>query len=112
MGLRARTVGILENWIDARYDDTELLWLTTYGNPYESNLLNKWFQKLCDEAGIDHENRNLSWYSIRHSVGREMVKEEGVGAAAEQLRHKLMNSTPRYIRASVEDRKDSLEIMG
>lgn len=116
-GLRDRTVSILERWIEERacyekYDDSELLWLTKFGNPYGTNSLNPWFKKLCDEAGIDHENRDLCWYSIRHSVGREMVKEKGVGAAAEQLRHKSMNSTLRYIRASVEERKDALERMG
>lgn len=117
VSLRDRTVSILEKWIKERscyekYEDSELLWLTKYSNPYESNSLNPWFRKLCDEAGIDHKQRGLSWYSIRHSVGREMVREKGVGAAAEQLRHKSMNSTLRYIRASPEERKDALERMG
>jgi integrase len=116
VGLQARTAKILDNWLDERecyekYEDSDLLWLTKYGNPYKSRSLDNWFQKLCDEARIDRSNRNLSWYSIRHSVGREMVKEEGVGAAAAQLRHKSMNSTLRYIRASVEERKDALERM-
>jgi hypothetical protein len=64
-----------------------LLWLTKYGNSCESRSLNEWFRKLCDEAGIDESNRNLTWYSIRYSVGYEMVKELGVGGAAAQLRH-------------------------
>lgn len=117
VGLRDRTVTLLENWAEERecyekYDDSELLWLTKYGNPYATQSLNHWFQKLCDEAGIDRSNRDLSWYSIRHSVGRQMVKEMGVGAAAAQLRHKSMRSTLRYIRPSAEERKDALERIG
>lgn len=66
IGLRERTGSILENWIEERdnygkYDETELLWLTKYGNPYGSQALNRWFRKLCDEAGIDRRNRKLSW---------------------------------------------------
>lgn len=117
VGLRDRTATILENWIEEResyekYDDNELLWLTKYENPYGSQALNRRFRKLCDEAGIDRSNRDLSWYSIRHSVGREMVKELGVGAAAAQLRHQSMNSTLRYIRPSAEERQDALDNMG
>ena len=111
------TVQILENWIDERkqyekYDDTELLWLTKYGNPYGTASLNPWFRKLCDEAGIDRSNRSLSWYSIWPSVGREMVKEMGIHGAAAQLRHKSMNSTLQYIRPTAEERKDALDKVG
>lgn len=117
IGLQDRTATLLENWIEEResyekYDDSELLWLTKYENPYGSQALNRRFRKLCDEAGIDRSNRDLSWYSIRHSVGREMVKELGVGAAAAQLRHQSMNSTLRYIRPSAEERQDALDNMG
>ena len=72
VGLQARTAKLLDRWLDERenyekYDDSELLWLTKYGNPYKSRSLNEWFHKLCKEAGIDESNRNLTWYSIRHS---------------------------------------------
>jgi len=87
VGLRDRTMHILEKWLKEReqyerYDDSELLWLTQYGNPYGSKSLNRRFQTLCDEAGIDQSNRKLTWYSIRHSVGRQIVKEMGIGGAA------------------------------
>jgi integrase len=117
VGLRDRTVMILENWLKERtqyerYDDSEHLWLTRYGNPYGSKSLNRRFRKLLDDAGIDRSNRNLSWYSIRHSLGREMVKEMGIGGAAAQLRHKSMRSTLRYVRPSADERKDALDKMG
>jgi len=117
VGLRERTGEILEKWIEERdtygkYDDSELLWLTKYGNPYGSQALNRRFQTVCDEAGIKRSNRNLSWYSIRHSVGRQMVKEMSIGAAAAQLRHKSMESTLQYIRPSAEERQEALDNMG
>lgn len=117
VGLRDRTVDILERWMEEReqyekYEDNEKLWLTRYGNPYGSQSLNRRFQKLCDDAGINHSNRDLCWYSIRHSVGRQMVKEMGMGGAAAQLRHKSMRSTLRYVRPSAEERKDALDRMG
>ena len=117
VGLRDRTAIILQNWLEERaqyerYDDSEHLWLTKYGNPYGSKSLNRRFRRLLDDAGIDRSNRNLSWYSIRHSLGREMVKEMGIGGAAAQLRHKSMRSTLRYVRPSAEERKDALDKMG
>lgn len=117
VGLRTRTAKILKRWLAERetrnkYQDTDRLWLTKYGNPYGSWSLNYWFRKLCDEAGIDRSNRNLSWYSIRHSVGTYMVSELNLGAASAQLRHKSLESTLRYVHAPVEDRQDALERMG
>jgi site-specific recombinase XerC len=117
VGLKQRTATLLENWIeeretDERYSDSELLWLTKYSNPYGSKALNRRFRRLCDEARIDRRNRKLVWYSIRHSVGREMVKELGVGAAAAQLRHQSINSTLRDIRPSAEKRQDALDNIG
>jgi len=56
--------------------------------------------------------RNLSWYSMRHSLGTEMMKELGAGAAAAQLRHKTLRSTLRYTRPTAEDRKDALDKIG
>lgn len=117
VGLRERTAMILEKWINEReayerYDNSDQLWLTKYGNPYGSQALNRRLRELYDEAGIDRSNRNLSWYSIRHSVEREMMKEMGLGAAAAQLRHKSMESTLRYVRTLAEGRQDALDNMG
>jgi integrase len=95
-----------------KYSDSELPWPTKYSNPYGSKALHRRFRELCDEARIDRRSRKLMWYSIRHSVGREMVKEPGVGGAAARLGHTLMNSTLRYIRPSAEERLDALDEMG
>lgn len=50
-------------------DDTDALWLTTHGNPYGSKSLGRLLKRLCEKADIRTENRELSFYAIRHSVG-------------------------------------------
>lgn len=115
--LSPRTVKALEKWMEERefydkYDDTRKLWLTRQNNPYNSNTLAYVLKRLCEIAGIDYENRNMSWYTIRHSVGTQMSREEGLGAAQTQLRHKDQRTTMRYDQAPVEDRQAALERMG
>ncbi|QSG02844.1 XerD/XerC family integrase [Natranaeroarchaeum sulfidigenes] len=54
----------------------------------------------------------MSWYSIRHSVGTYMAREEGLAAAQTQLRHRSPETTMKYDQAPVEDRKNALDRMG
>jgi integrase len=54
----------------------------------------------------------MSWYSIRHSVGTYMAREEGLAAAQAQLRHKSVETTMKYDQVPVEDRRDALDRMG
>ena len=112
-----RTTYFLQRWLDERavrdkYAESDALWLTRYGNPYSSKSLNRIFEKVCKKSDIDYLNRELTWYSIRHSVGAYMTREEDLKAAAAQLRHKSLRSTVRYDQAPVEDRRDALERMG
>lgn len=117
IGLRDRTARALERWLEERenrekYEDVEWLWLNQRGNRYRSASLNYLFRKLCDEAGIQQEHRDISWYSIRRSTATYMAREEDLAAAAAQLRHKSTRTTMRYDQAPVEDRKEALERMG
>lgn len=117
VGLRDRTASFLEKWMQERdehshYDGRDALWLTREQNPYNTQSLNYLFKKLCDLAGIDHANRDVSWYAIRHSVGTYMSHEEGLAAAQQQLRHRSEKTTMKYDHAPVEDRQDALERMG
>jgi integrase len=68
--------------------------------------------KLCEIAGINTDNRHMSWYSIRHSVGTYMTREEDLAAAQAQLRHKSPETTMKYDQTPVEDRRDALDRMG
>lgn len=54
----------------------------------------------------------MSWYTIRHSIGTYMTREEDLAAAKAQLRHKIPKTTMRYDQAPVEDRRDALNRMG
>jgi len=117
VGLQDRTAETLARWLEQRktkpkYDDTDKLWLTRYGNTYGSSSLRNVIRRLCDEAGISYENRQMSWYSIRHSTGTYMTREEDLAAAQTQLRHKSPETTMKYDQAPVEDRQNALDRMG
>jgi len=117
VGLQDRTTDVLGRWIEERkaykkYDNTDALWLTRECNPYGSQSLRYLIRRLCDDAGISTVNRKISWYSIRHSVGTYMTREEDLAAAQAQLRHKSEMTTMKYDQAPVEDRKNALNRMG
>lgn len=117
VGLQEQTVEILDRWLKQRateekYDDTDALWLTRQGNPYQSATLGRLLRTLCGLADISTENRQMSWYAIRHSTGTYMAREEGLAAAQTQLRHKSPETTMKYDQAPVEDRQDALDRMG
>ncbi|CDK37850.1 xerC/D-like integrase [Halorubrum sp. AJ67] len=60
--------------------------------------------ELCEIAGIPVENRQMSWYTIRHSVGTYLTWEKDLASAKAQLRHKSPKTTIRYGQTPVEDR--------
>jgi len=114
VSLTSRTTNTLDRWLReretrGRYNDTDRVWLTMRGNPYGSKSLWWLLISLCEDAGINHENRKMSWYSIRHSVGTIMTKERDLAAAKEQLRHKSVKTTLKYEQVPVEDRRDALD---
>ncbi|UHH24187.1 site-specific integrase [Halobacterium noricense] len=117
VSLTERTSTALDRWLTERemydrYDDTDALWLTYRGNPYSSQSLRRLLRRLCEDAGIEVENRSMSWYSIRHSVGTYMTKERDLAATKAQLRHKSAKTTMKYDQVPVEDRQDALDKMG
>ena len=117
VSLRDETAEYLRRWIEERqlyqkYDDTDLIWLTREENPYRSTALKYVLRRLCDEAGIEYEDRQMTWYALRHSVGTFMTREEGMKAAKSQLRHRNIETTAKYDAAAVEDRRDALDRMG
>jgi len=117
VSLRDNTAEALEEWLLERehrlkYDEIDTLWLTREGNGYGSKSLSRLLSRLCGLAGIPTENRQLSWYAIRHSVGTYMTREEGLAAAQSQLRHTSEQTTMKYDQAPVEDRRDALDRMG
>lgn len=117
VSLTDRTASALSRWLSerenyGRYDGRDALWLTREGNPYGSQALNRILMKLCKIAEIPTENRDVTWYSIRHSVGTYMTRAEGLAAAQAQLRHKSPQTTMRYDQVPIEDRRGALDKMG
>ncbi len=117
VGLQSRTAEALENWLEEReaypeYDDTDAIWLTRKSNTYHTSSLRYLLHRLCEIADIDTTHRQMSWYTIRHSVGTYMTREEDLAAAQAQLRHKSAETTMKYDQAPVEDRQKALDRMG
>ncbi|MFB6201888.1 MAG: tyrosine-type recombinase/integrase [Halorhabdus sp.] len=115
--LTDRTVDALEKWLREReqydkYDGRDDIWLTREGNPYQSESLQYLLEQLCDEANISTDNRQISWYTIRHSVGTGMSRERGLEAARAQLRHRTKETTMRYDSVPTTERRDALDRMG
>lgn len=76
-----------------------------------SSSLKRLIQSVWKEAGIETENRKISWYSIRHSVGTSMTADRDLASTKERLRHKRAETTMKYEGVPVEDRSESLTRM-
>lgn len=66
--LSRQTSEILQSWIIERklyeeYANSELLWLTREGNPYQSQSLNYFLRNICDIADVQFTNRTITWSS-------------------------------------------------
>ncbi|WP_254863135.1 tyrosine-type recombinase/integrase [Halovivax gelatinilyticus] len=112
--ITSRTADTLERWFRQRaaepaYDDTDLIWLTREGNPYSSGPLGRNLRKLLEDAGVDISDRNISWYSLRHSLGTHYARvADNIDDVRRQLRHKTIEATLRYIHPPDEDVRDNL----
>jgi integrase len=103
----------LRLWIEERecfekYEDSALVWLTKYGNPYGSRSVNHHWRKLRDAAGIEVGGRYLPYYSIRHTQGTNMGEQIGDAGAAAQLRQKDQRSAKKYQHARMQQQVDAL----
>lgn len=112
VGLQSRTVNLLEEWLEQRetyekYQGSDRLWLTKYGNPYSAKGLNRLLDRILDESNIGREDE-ITWYSIRRSTATYISNEEGLSAAQRQLRHKSPKTTMRYDQVPIEDIKEAL----
>jgi site-specific recombinase XerD len=117
VALTDRTTNALQKWLTqrsnyAKYDDTDSLWLTKYGNPYNKDSLSRLVKRLCENANIETGNRKATWYSIRRGTITDMVTEGDLSTARQQARHKDPRSTMRYDQAPTERRQDVLERIG
>ncbi len=114
IALTERTQQILSRWLVERenyekYDDTDIVWLNRKRNPYGSATLKYLLMNLCDEGGINTDNRKITWYSIRHSVGTLLASKKNLAFVKEQLRHKSYTSSLQYANPTAEERQSVLE---
>lgn len=114
VGLSDETCEALDKWVQVRrhlplYDGTGKLWLNQRANPYSSGSLCNLVRKLCDEAGISTQNREIRWYSLRHTSGQNVSSEGSLAEANDQLRHKSFETTQAtYNESHVEELKNTL----
>ena len=117
VALTDRTTDAFERWLAERkqygvYEESDRLWLTREGNPYQSQSLRRLLMNLCDIAEIPTENRKMSWYALRHSTGTAMTHHRDLAATKAQLRHKSEQTTMKYDNVPIEQRREALERMG
>lgn len=110
-----QSIELLSKWIKQRrltdtYDGTDRLWLNGEENPYSSSNLCYLLRRLCDEAGIEHADRKIVWYSLRHNLGQSIEEVEDISQASDQLRHSSIEITKEYYaKSSIERRRRTLE---
>ena len=115
--IQSRTATALSRWLEQRaalplYDDTDALWLTRKGNPYNSRSLSYLMDNLCEIAGISTENREITWYSIRRGLATGLIDVADLSTAQTQLRHKDPKTTMRYDQAPPKRRQKALDKLG
>jgi len=65
-----------------------------------------------DEAGIEYEDRNISWYSLRHSLGTYLaLTADSIEEVRQQMRHKRIESTLRYLDPPGENVEAHLDLI-
>ena len=93
----------------AKYDGSNKLWLNREGNPYQSGSLCNIVRKLCEEADIPTEDREVRWYSLRHTLGRHMKSDGSLAQVNDQLRHETFETTvSTYGDSAAEERQQTL----
>ena len=113
--IKRRTAKALKRWLDERaslekYDGRDELWLTQKSAEYGSKSCNALLQRVIDNGDVPiPEHRDISWYSIRHGVATYWANHVGPHHAKEQLRHKSLNTTMKYLHSDAETRNSAVE---
>ena len=116
VALTKETTETLRKWLSEReekekYNNTDVIWLTRYGNPYESSSLRRLLRRLFERAGISKKGRQASWYILRHTAGTHIYEEGGLNHVSEQLRHLGFDTSMRYVHSPISERRNSIKPM-
>jgi site-specific recombinase XerD len=109
--LSERSAHALQRWLKERqsyekYEDTDAIWLTKYGNPYTADSLNDLLGRLLSKTDISPGTRDLTWYSIRRGSATMWANNSGIDKAKEQLRHKKLETTLQYATPGTRSRRE------
>jgi integrase len=113
--IKSKTANALDRWLDERaalekYDGRDELWLTQRSNPYGSSSCNGLLQRIIESGDVPiPENQNVNFYMIRHGVATSWANHVGPHHAKEQLRHKSVTTTMKYLHSDAETRKGAVE---
>lgn len=113
--IKKRTAKALKRWLDERgsmdkYEDRDELWLTQKSASYSSKSCNALLHRVIESGNVPiPEHKEISWYSIRHGVATYWANHVGPHHAKEQLRHKSLNTTMKYLHSDAETRNSAVE---
>lgn len=113
--IKSRTANVLQRWIDERsslekYDSEDAVWLTKKCNRYDANSCNGLLDRIIGAGNVPiGDNRDVSWYSIRHGVATYWANHIGPHHAKEQLRHQSITTTMKYLHSDPETRDGAVE---
>jgi len=113
--LQQRTTTSLERWLSEResydkYTDRTELWLTKRATPYSKDSCNYLLNRLLEDGSVPTPpHQDVSWYTIRHGVATYWANHVGPHHAKEQLRHKSLNTTMKYLHSDAETRNSAVE---
>lgn len=86
--------------------DGDLLFPGPSGGPLANNTLNRWYRRLCGEAGV----RDISSHGARHTSGSSYaVMGAGQKVIAQLLGHTDTHATERYTHVQVEATRPLVE---
>jgi integrase len=97
------TARILNYWLEERaenpkYEDSDAIWLTRKGNPYQSGSLRDLMIRLQREAGMGVAYRENGWYMIRRGVGTDIINKGGdITTLMRLLRINRVETAQRYV---------------
>lgn len=113
--IKERTAKVLKRWLDERhsyekYDGRGELWLTKTGTRYSSKSCNYILKRLIEHGDVPiPDHKDITWYSLRHGTATFWANHVGPHHAKEQLRHRSINSTMKYLHSDAETRGKAVE---
>lgn len=115
--IQKRTAKALERWMEERntmekYDGRDEIWLTQKARPYNSDSCNGLLDRIIESGNVpipENQKESTSWYSIRHGVATYWANHVGPHHAKEQLRHKSVTTTMKYLHSDSDTRGSAVE---